>query len=153
MKRTPLRRTPFNHKPPHKRLKASKKRMRAWHDKPKAGTRPRVIRELDILVSQRTRQETPYCVLCGERDPQKLTCGHYIKRGNQHVRWTWRNLHTLCKICNGRDNEDRKPYTRFMLRTYTPKEMAELYGLASQTRKISTVELEELLITLKGVQS
>lgn len=126
--------------------------------------RPGTVREfekrLDKTVSQIVRTNEPYCVLCKESDPQKLTCGHLFKRRHRATRWDVHlegNLHTLCKSCNRRDNWKHFLYVTWYRHRFGDEAFEELRERAHSRRKLYAHELasmlaarECLLVELRG---
>lgn len=58
------------------------------------------------------------CVICGERDRQKLTCGHLFSRYFKPTAWDTHqtgNCHIQCMLCNGLHEEDDGPYTEWFI--------------------------------------
>lgn len=51
----------------------------------------------------------------------------------------------MCSACNRRHNKDRRPYERYMLKTYGPSVVAELDGLRMNLKKVMDKQLCELL--------
>lgn len=68
---------------------------------------------LDRLCSKFVIQRDAKCVTCGTR--KNLTCSHFIKRGNQLVRYDVdKNLNCQCDICNNAHNEDESQYEKYL---------------------------------------
>jgi hypothetical protein len=115
---------------------------------PRPGARRAVERGLDRLTSQIVRETGTLCVLCGEFKPALLTCGHVFKRGHRAVRWDTHedgNCHVLCRSCNARDNEEHGIYVGWYIERFGAAAYALLASRAGSRRKMSDVELEELL--------
>jgi hypothetical protein len=130
-------------------MRRARKRLRSWLQKHDGGTRKRVQQDLHHEVSIHVRTRDGCCVLCGESDPQKLTSGHFCKRGWPGTAYDLRNCNCLCKSCNERDNEHPEFYKAYMLKRYGREVVAELLELKRGTRKVETVELEERLAEMR----
>lgn len=101
--------------------------------------------ELDRVVSLLVRAITPFCVLCGESDPEKLTCGHFWKRFRRPTRWHMDNLATLCFSCNDADNRDHSPFTYWIFNKLGERGYADLAELAHCSKVFIETELAEML--------
>lgn len=106
---------------------------------------------LDAIVSELVRTITPYCVLCLESDPDKLSCGHYWKRFRRPTRWHLDNLATLCFDCNGKDNEMHGPYTVWLRRKLGTRRFDDLEELAHLNAVFNETELAEMLAGFKAI--
>ena len=95
-----------------------------------------------IRISNSDNDGNTKCVTCGKVENWKQQdCGHFISRTHMSTRWDERNVGTQCKYCNrycqGRQYEFSK---------YLGQELSEeLYLLSKQTRKISEIELQEMI--------
>jgi len=77
-----------------------------------------------------------------------MQCGHFIKRGNTEIRWSFQNAKPQCKVCNETLSGN--------LEMYEQRLEAEHKGLPEQLRerarepyKWSREELKQLLIDLR----
>src|ERR1044071_7842576 len=86
------------------------------------GSRKWLIAELDKYTSIIVRQRGKRCVTCGS--VQSLQCSHFYSRRYLPTRFDLRNCNAMCAGCNRRHNTDRRPYERYMLKTYGPGAMA-----------------------------
>lgn len=108
---------------------------------------------LDAEVSRAVREQNPACVLCGESDWQKLTCGHLFKRTHEAARFDTEeggNCHTLCKSCNGRDNECHSTYVDWYKAKYGVKAYRALEARAKSGRTFEPYELRAMLDVLRA---
>ena len=120
--------------------------------------RKQLIKKLDQVVSEVIRRAyskngIATCYTCGEQAPWKeMDCGHYIKRRFLNTRWEVSNLRTQCKKCNQALNGNYEIYTRNLIREKGPDEPDRLWKLARENKKLSNVELEELLAEWKSIK-
>src|SRR4051812_14987064 len=95
--------------PYHRGFKSRRAPLRDWRTRPKEGTRARLTRELDSLVSQTVRKRDGYrCVICGGRSQPKAA--RVFSRPHFAARWDLENLWTNCDFCKRRHNESPEPY-------------------------------------------
>lgn len=162
-----MRRTPLHRKTTMKRGACSLSRGRFERkkaDRPKGRrrlkeqpyhsiTRKCGLRDaLDIEVSKAVRESNPACVICGESDWQKLTCGHLFKRWHEPTRFDTHeggNNSTLCKSCNNLDNEDHGIYERCYKRRFGLRAYRALEKRARSDRRFEPYELRAMLDELK----
>jgi len=126
-------------------MRRGRLKARPYHPvETKAGLRD----ALDIEASRTVRTLHPACVLCGEADWQKLTCGHLFKRTYEPSRFDTHeggNNSTLCKDCNGRDNEDHSIYVAWFKGRYGVRAYEALEARARSGRTFERYELRALL--------
>lgn len=134
----------FSRHSPLKRTGAIKrgKGLRNWTQKPIKGSRARLIRDADDVLSLYVRKRDGRCVTCGRTDD--LQASHFYKRGFHGTRWHEKNVHAMCSDCNLRHNTNVWPYTAFMLRTHGTEVISELFRLRNSRRKVTDAEIEEL---------
>lgn len=117
-----------------------------------------LINELDFVFSRIVRMSAAVsdkyancsCYTCGiGKHWSLMQCGHFIKRGNTEIRWSFQNGKVQCKHCN--ENLDGN------LEVYEQKLNAEYEGLPEQLRerarepyKWTRDELKQLLIDLRS---
>ncbi len=118
-------------------------RSRLVERTPEEGSRKWLIAELDRLTSIIVRKRDKRCVTCGSG--QGLQCSHFYSRRYLSVRFDLRNCNAMCAACNRRHNRDRRPYERYMRKTYGPAAVAELDGLRLDLEKVTDEELGEML--------
>ena len=118
-------------------------RSRLVERSPDAGSRKWLIAELDRLTSIIVRKRDKRCVTCGSA--QGLQCSHFYSRRYLAIRFDLRNCNAMCAGCNRRHNRDRKPYERYMQKTYGPVVIAELDKLRLSLLKVTEQELGEML--------
>lgn len=108
-----------------------------------------IKQELAAIVSQITRRECPYCVLCGESNWHKLEAGHYWHRDMPPTEFDLTNLNTLCHNCNGRHESNPEPYRAYILETLGQQGYDDLYFKAHAQTKVGYVALFELREQMK----
>ena len=118
-------------------------RSRLVERSPEEGSRKWLVAELDRLTSLIVRKRDKRCVTCG--GAQGLQCSHFYSRRYLSVRFDLRNCNAMCAGCNRRHNRDRRPYERYMLKTYGSGVTAKLDGLRMGLEKVTDEELGELL--------
>ena len=98
---------------------------------------PELTEKADKLFSEDIRKkdadETGFvkCCCCGVMFRWKdLDCGHYISRSKFAVRYDERNAHPQCRSCNGKHNDNPKPFQMYILKTYPAGTLTELNKLA-----------------------
>lgn len=117
-------------------------------------TRKRLIVELDTYVSKIVRIGASdkfgvaSCFTCGRRLPYKmLDCGHYKSRQYVGTRFDFDNVRPQCQNCNRVLHGNIKKYEPLLLREIGEERMNALE--MKKTQKISTPDLEELLVKMK----
>lgn len=110
---------------------------------PEGGSRRWLISELDKYTSVIVRRRDRRCVTCGSA--QGLQCSHFYSRRHLAVRFDLRNCNAMCSGCNRRHNRNRRPYERYMRKTYGPAALAELDGLRARLEKVADEELRDTL--------
>lgn len=140
MKRSQLRRTPFNRPDP---TRTRRRRSEMVTTRPRKGSRRALKAKLDTVFSLYIRLRDARCITCFS--PDDLECSHYYGRSDPSVRYDPLNCHAQCKTCNGRHNWNREPYTRVMLRLYGEAGMAELDRKRREYVKLEDSDYEELI--------
>lgn len=110
---------------------------------PEEGSRKWLVAELDRYTSLIVRRRDGRCVTCGS--VQGLQCSHFYSRRYLSVRFDLRNCNAMCSACNRRHNRYRRPYERYMLKTYGTEVVAELDRLRASLQKVTDAQLIELL--------
>lgn len=123
--------------------RASMPRSKLVERPPEEGSRRWLIAELDKYTSLIVRRRDRRCVTCGT--PQGLQCSHFYSRRHLAVRFDLRNCNAMCSACNRRHNRDRRPYERYMRKTYGPAVLAELDRLRAALDKVTEEEQRETL--------
>ena len=115
--------------------------------KPKAKTRSYYVKQLDSVFSLYIRQSKPnVCVTCGKKDdPKNLQNGHFYSRAKYPTRWHEDNCHPQCPRCNVFMKGMYIEYTMFMIDKYGREYVDELKELAYSRKKITTVEIKEMI--------
>jgi hypothetical protein len=154
-----LARSPFQTEPKErpKRTYGGLDRGTALKAKPyhpvkrKCGLRDALDREVSLTV----RTNNPACVLCGESDWQKLTCGHLFKRTHEATRFDTEeggNCSTLCKSCNDRDNREHHHYAEWFKARHGQKAYEALEARARSKKSLEPYELRAMLDGLRARQ-
>jgi hypothetical protein len=118
-------------------------RSRLVERQPEEGSRKWLVAELDRLTSIIVRRRDGRCVTCGSS--QGLQCSHFYSRRYLAIRFDLRNCNAMCGGCNRRHNRDRRPYERYMLKTYGPAVISELHRQRLDLGKVTDEELREML--------
>ena len=116
---------------------------------PEEGSRRWLVAELDKHTSIIVRRRDRGCVTCGTA--QGLQCSHFYSRRYLSTRFDLRNCNSMCAGCNRRHNRDRRPYERYMRKTYGPAVVRELDDLRMSLEKVTDDELSELLREYKAM--
>jgi len=75
-----------------------------------------------------------YCITCGERfGYRQLSCGHFVKRRHDILRWDTKNAYAQCFPCNIKD--DDKLYRERLIQLKGERLVDELDQLKNQTAK------------------
>jgi hypothetical protein len=118
-------------------------RSRLVERPPEEGSRKWLVAELDRLTSLIVRRRDGRCVTCGA--VQGLQCSHFYSRRYLSIRFNLINCNAMCSTCNRRHNRDRRPYERYMRKTYGATAVAELGRLRAGLEKATDEELRETL--------
>jgi hypothetical protein len=113
------------------------------------GSRKWLVAELDKYTSLIVRRMDGRCVTCGS--VQGLQCSHFYSRRYLSIRFDLRNCNAMCAGCNRLHNRNRKPYEKYMRKTYGAAVVAELDGLRMGLGKVTDEELEEMLNRYKAL--
>lgn len=112
------------------------------------GSRKWLVAELDRLTSLIVRRRDGRCVTCG--GAQGLQCSHFYSRRHLNIRFDLRNCNAMCSACNRRHNRNRRPYERYMRKTYGAAAVAELDSLRAGLEKVTDEALSEMLQRYKA---
>jgi hypothetical protein len=126
-------------------------RSRLVERPPEEGSRKWLVAELDRYTSLIVRRMDGRCVTCG--GVRGLQCSHFYSRRYLSVRFDLRNCNAMCAGCNRRDNRDRRPYERYMRKTYGPAVISALDGLRMSLEKATDEELSKMLQRYKAMVS
>lgn len=107
--------------------------------------------DLEYLVSQITRRRTPFCVLCGENNWNRLEAGHFWHRAMPPTEFDLLNLNTLCHSCNQRHEHNPQPYRDYMLLTLGERGFDDLAQKAHSSQKVGYVDLFNLREEMKSL--
>eukprot|EP00919_Chromeraceae_sp_WS-2016_P026727 GHVR01063544.1.p1 GENE.GHVR01063544.1~~GHVR01063544.1.p1 ORF type:complete len:185 (-),score=6.26 GHVR01063544.1:66-620(-) len=88
----------------------------------------RVDKEFNKFIRLRDGNK---CCTCGAENRQ-IQAGHYIPKGRGGTgteagqRWSEKNCHSQCTICNNHKSGNLGSYRKFMLKKYGPETLAEI---------------------------
>ena len=116
-----------------------------------------LINELDFVFSRIVRMSAAVadkygncvCYTCGfGKHWSLMQCGHFIKRGNTEIRWSFQNARVQCKNCNENLSGNLEVYEQKLNEEHTglPEQLRER---AREPYKWSREELKQLLIDLR----
>ena len=119
--------------------------------------RRRLIRNLDkycswyVRLNEADKDGFITCITCGKKVywKQADNC-HWLSRRYQKTRWDLRDVHAGCRECNRAKNGNYDSYNKVMKKLLGEDGCAELEQLAHSGRKISTVELNAMLLDYKA---
>ena len=148
--RNPKRKSAF--KSHFKRLERTQKKKMGNLVSKRENDRKRVVERLDEVVSRYVRQYFADkngicdCYTCGKRLPWKgMDCGHCISRRYMATRFELDNMRPQCQNCNRTLRGNYGVYYPKLKKELGDKRYDELWQLARSDKKISTVELKDLL--------
>ena len=124
-------------------------RSRLVERAPGEGSRKWLVAELDRYTSLIVRRRDGRCVTCGS--VQSLQCSHFYSRRYLSVRFDLRNCTAMCAGCNRRHNRDRRPYERYMRKTYGSGLITELDTMRACLDKVTDAQLLELLEEYRAI--
>lgn len=119
--------------------------------------RKQLIKKLDKVVSEVVRRAyskdgVTTCYTCGKQAPwQEMDCGHYVKRRFLNTRWEIDNLRPQCPMCNRVLGGNYEWYTQNLMREKGQNEPDRLWKQARENKKLSNIELEEMLNEWKSI--
>ncbi len=121
-----------------------------------ASERSPLIHDIDFVFSRCVRMmyadKDGYCecYTCGNRKHWTLQqCGHFIKRGNTVVRWSFRNSRVQDKNCNENLHGNLEVYKQ-RLNEEEPGLAEQLKEMAREPYKWTRDELKQLLLELRA---
>lgn len=114
-------------------------------------TKSSVKRNLDKTFSDVVRKRG-YCERCGQTEHSKLQCSHIHPRDKLSVRWDIKNAFCLCGGCHifwwHKNPILAAEFAKEKLGDY---EYTSLLHRANAIKRYTLQEMQELLITLKGI--
>lgn len=126
----------------------------------KVKKKPDLVRKLDETFSLyiRLRDTMPNgffkCVSCGEIKPfEQADCGHYWSRRHMSTRYDEDNCHAECRSCNRFKADHLIGYRENLIRKIGQMRFDKLTWKASQTKKWSDFELQELIKYYKALNA
>ena len=111
----------------------------------KKTARQRVVKRLDDVTSKYIRERDAKCVQC--QTTENLTNGHVFSRRSYSTRWDISkdgNCHTQCWGCNFKHSKDNYDYFKWYVDIFSKDAFENLRFRYKQTKKYTTIELEEL---------
>lgn len=143
---------PIKRSPIKKTLKPKKPK------KPKSHTRGWYVKKLDAVYSQYIRLKYAdqdgmvKCITCNEvKHWKEMQNGHYESRGHYPTRWLDDNCHPQDYRCNCILKGNYTEYALYMVNRYGVDKLQELKQLANSGKKLSTVEIKELIEKYKNL--
>lgn len=116
--------------------------------------RKRLIIDLDSYCSKYVRLKAAnnsgiaVCYTCGKQLPWKMMdCGHYRSRQHLQTRFDLNGLRTQCQVCNRTLRGNLKKYREHLVMEIGEDKVREIE--TRPPRKISTPELQEMLLEMK----
>jgi len=106
-----------------------------------------LVKKIDHLHSLFIRNRDKKCVQCGSIN--NLGVGHIFSRRNLSTRWDISddgNCHTQCWPCNFKHVRDQYPYFNWYIKKFGDDKFQALRLKHDQIVKISTSELNDLLV-------
>lgn len=84
------------------------------------------------------------CVSCGvSKHWKELQAGHFISRNILALRWDERNVNPQCKGCNLFQKGNYPGYARWLIRTYGPDIIDDLFASKNKVKKMSPSDYAE----------
>ena len=119
--------------------------------KSKTIARGKVVSKLDSVFSKYIRQRNAKdgiveCFTCGKQDEwKKMQCGHFRSRSSYSTRWDEINCQVQCVGCNMFKQGEQYVFGVKLDQKYGDGTANELYMKSKMIKKITTVELRELI--------
>lgn len=134
-------------------IKSTKaKKVNVAKYKTKAKTRSWYVHHLDSAFSQYVRLDESdkngigTCITCGvKKHWSELQNCHFYSRSKLPTRWDVDNCHSGCYRCNVLLKGNYIEYTKYMIDSYGRPFVDELKVKADSCRKISTLQLKEMI--------
>ena len=120
-------------------------------------TRSKVVKKLDVVFSQYIRlkdsvNEKTICFTCGKQDHwKKLQNGHFMSRRHYSTRWDEINCQVQCAGCNVFRYGEQYKFSVALDNRYGEGTSDSLLQKSKQIIKLSTMELEDLIIKYKNL--
>ena len=120
----------------------------------KKTARQRVVKRLDDVTYKYIRERDAKCVQC--QTTENLTNGHVFSRRSYSTRWDISkdgNCHTQCWGCNFKHSKDNYDYFKWYVDKFSKDKFENLRFRYKETKKYTTIELEELYEELSLLSS
>ena len=120
-----------------------------------AAERQALIHDIDFVFSRIVRMTAAdahgfcECFTCGFGKHWSMQqCGHFVKRGNTQIRWSFQNAKVQCKYCNETLNGNLAEYEKRLEQEHKglPEQLREQ---SREPYKWTRKELKQLLIDLR----
>ena len=108
--------------------------------------RKKIIKKLDELFSLIIRARG-VCFTCGSRE--NLSCGHLITRAIYNTRWDFDNAECQCFRCNLLHEYQPEIFTQKYIQTYGIEKYNNLVKKAHSSKKMTTIDLLQILDNLE----
>ena len=109
---------------------------------------PKLIKEIDALVSKYVRMRDGKCVTPSPKCTKVLQCSHLIRRGKGATRFDLRNCNCQCSYHNYLHNYSPEIYTQWFINKFGENVYNELVNRSNKIKKYTRLELENLKIAL-----
>ena len=116
--------------------------------KKKPDLKARLDKEFSLYIRLRDAMPNGFfkCVSCGEIKPfEQADCGHYWSRRHMSTRYDEDNCHAECRSCNRFKADHLASYRDNLIRKIGQMRFDKLAWKASQAKKWSDFELQELI--------
>ena len=115
--------------------------------KKKPDLKARLDKEFSLYIRLRDTMPNGFfkCVSCGQIKPfEQADCGHYWSRRHMSTRYDEDNCHAECRSCNRFKADHLIGYRENLIRKIGQMRFDKLAWKASQTKKWSDFEIQEL---------
>jgi len=122
----------------------------------KTTDRQKAIQKLDAAFSEYIRLRNAdangnvKCITCGDQHHWRdVDCGHFVKRGNNAVRWNLQNCGEQCRLCNSTFDGREDLHAEYIDRTYGEGTAEKLRRMGKEDEKFTVPELESMCDELR----
>ena len=124
--------------------------------KKKPDLKAKLDKEFSLYIRLRDAMPNGFfkCVSCGEIKPfEQADCGHYWSRRHMSTRYDEENCHAECRSCNRFKADHLAGYRDNLIRKIGQMRFDKLAWKASQAKKWSDFELQELIKYYKALNA
>lgn len=124
--------------------------------KKKPDLKARLDKEFSLYIRLRDAMPGGFfrCISCGQIKPfEQADCGHYHSRRHMSTRWDEDNAHAECRNCNRFLADHLISYRENLIRKIGQMRFDKLAWKASQTKKWSDFEIQELIKYYKALNA